>query len=589
MTREMPNLRRTLLGLFAVINSPILVYSQEKELLYSLWPRQAGYGRTIDKNLAKQFQAQTYLTAESTSNLNNDSDGSLGESLKIEEMWQAKRQDIVSQSQQIVLKWQHSIGEPLYINDDHKIGGILLSSGLYVVIGPITPLRVKVNSETLFIDNQTARSACNMWFNIARDQCRVLEHSRLNQDSHKFQDKWTSRKISVESNTFSLDSTIEATIPTHTLEMMQSLDSVVAYPRSEYKSINLPSFEQYQQFDAFDWLTTEDQSMTMDSLVNLNQSYDVVLPKQQNQNSNSNESLSKSPSSKPPVNFLSNDKNVTSNIAVEVAPVDLKKIDDAAHTVYDPYNGDDIKEAFNLDLNLNDLQQIQTVRQHNLYRNEVLIQEAIREGNVEKLKWAYQLPNKGKIGILGPTPLRSWQNHAHLHNVLASRAAIDAGVTPEEAYTLSDRLFLLVEDITDPLLAKHMRYVVAKAFTDLVHQHKERLGDSVFEPPIVFKARSIIQNSLTDKITLKDIVTKIGCSEQYLCRLFKATHKMSVMQYITKQRLHLAKDLLRESDTSISDIASLLQFSSTSHFCRVFKEFEQLTPAKWRQMHALSL
>lgn len=116
---------------------------------------------------------------------------------------------------------------------------------------------------------------------------------------------------------------------------------------------------------------------------------------------------------------------------------------------------------------------------HNQLRNEVLIQEAVREGNVEKLRWAYCLPPKGKAGILGFTPLRSWQNHAHLQNVLASRAAIDAGITPEESYTLSDKLFLAVESITDPLMAKHMRYVIARDFTELVHHHKEALHAAV--------------------------------------------------------------------------------------------------------------
>lgn len=46
---------------------------------------------------------------------------------------------------------------------------------------------------------------------------------------------------------------------------------------------------------------------------------------------------------------------------------------------------------------------------------------------------------------------------------------------------------------------------------------------------------------------------------------------MTVMQYIMRERIKKAKELLLESNASVSDIAATLCFASSSHFCRVFK------------------
>lgn len=171
------------------------------------------------------------------------------------------------------------------------------------------------------------------------------------------------------------------------------------------------------------------------------------------------------------------DATPLSSYVAESESWDLSAIYAAEGTVFNPFDGSSKGEVFldNEGLNLLELGKIHAVHNHNQLRIEVLLQEAIREGNLDKIRWAYGLSPKGKAGILGFTPLRSWQNHAHLLNVLASRAAIRAGVTPEESYRLSDRLFLMVESINDPLKAKHMRYVIARAFGAMVRAYLDEL------------------------------------------------------------------------------------------------------------------
>ena len=271
---------------------------------------------------------------------------------------------------------------------------------------------------------------------------------------------------------------------------------------------------------------------------------------------------------------------------------DLSAIYAAEHEAYNPFDGSSVGENFTADdefIASLELSKISTVHNHNQMRNELVISEAVRMGDVERLKWAYSISPKGKAGILGVTPLRSWQNHAHLQNVLSSRAAIAAGLSVEDAYTLSDKLFLAVENITDPLLAKHMRYIVARIFTEKVKLYQEACaqeGISVMAPELVQQARYYIHQHLLSSLCLEDIATELGCSKEHLARTFQRYMHQGVMEYVRSERLKLAKELLLESNNKIKDIAALLGFASSAHFCHAFKSVEHLTPAQWRKQHS---
>ena len=92
------------------------------------------------------------------------------------------------------------------------------------------------------------------------------------------------------------------------------------------------------------------------------------------------------------------------------------------------------------------------------------------------------------------------------------------------------------------------------------------------------------QDHLNRPISLKE-VAKISCmTEQSFCRLFKKRTQKTFFQYLTDLRIERAKQLLRESDKSISDIAHLCGFSSSSHFCKVFKEYTQESPLQYRSI-----
>lgn len=224
------------------------------------------------------------------------------------------------------------------------------------------------------------------------------------------------------------------------------------------------------------------------------------------------------------------------------------------------------------------------VLHHNPYRIEQAIKEAVRLGDEQLLQHAFAIPVTGREGRLALDELRSLKNHANLVNVICSRAAIEGGVSYEDAFRLSDQLFLMVESLNSTDKAFEIRYAIAHAFTMLVQHHLKEHNKTEVNIKVQ-QAMLYIRQHIYDKITVASVAQAVNCHRNYLQRLFKRDTTFSVVSYIRSEKLKVVKELLAHSDESVSNIAALLNFSSPSHLCTVFKEQVHLTPEQYRRRH----
>jgi len=56
-------------------------------------------------------------------------------------------------------------------------------------------------------------------------------------------------------------------------------------------------------------------------------------------------------------------------------------------------------------------------------------------------------------------------------------------------------------------------------------------------------------------------------------------------QYLLKQRVERAKELLKQAEISLVDVALTVGFQTQAHFTTVFKRFAGDTPYQWRSVH----
>lgn len=88
---------------------------------------------------------------------------------------------------------------------------------------------------------------------------------------------------------------------------------------------------------------------------------------------------------------------------------------------------------------------------------------------------------------------------------------------------------------------------------------------------------------LDEKVTLADMAGAARLSRMHFAALFFRATGSTPHQYLLKQRVSAAQDMLRATDKSIVDIALSVGFSTQAHFTTVFKRIVGQTPLKWRE------
>lgn len=102
-------------------------------------------------------------------------------------------------------------------------------------------------------------------------------------------------------------------------------------------------------------------------------------------------------------------------------------------------------------------------------------------------------------------------------------------------------------------------------------------------------ALDYIEQNLGEKLTLDVLAEKVNINKYYLCRLFAKHLNITPRQYIIKQRIAKAEQLLKqEPSMQIIDIALKCGFASHSHFIRQFNRNAGMSPKTYRISYGLS-
>ena len=92
-----------------------------------------------------------------------------------------------------------------------------------------------------------------------------------------------------------------------------------------------------------------------------------------------------------------------------------------------------------------------------------------------------------------------------------------------------------------------------------------------------------IKAYLRTDISLEDLSALLELSTHYFCHLFKQSTGISPYQYVIQQRVVKAKQLLKQKNLSLADIALECGFANQSTLTRTFKKCIGTTPGKYRQ------
>lgn len=118
----------------------------------------------------------------------------------------------------------------------------------------------------------------------------------------------------------------------------------------------------------------------------------------------------------------------------------------------------------------------------------------------------------------------------------------------------------------------------------------QKENPSLVRPPVTEAQEKLIQRALSHidtryaDVTEEETALALGVSPAYLSRIFKKGMGTSFTAYATGLKLKEAERLLLGSDTSVTEIAEHVGFSTVAYFIASFRARYGITPAKYRKL-----
>ena len=218
--------------------------------------------------------------------------------------------------------------------------------------------------------------------------------------------------------------------------------------------------------------------------------------------------------------------------------------------------------------------------EHNTYAQEQEIMMLIRRGETEKLKnWISSAPaiRGGTIAVDG---LRQVKNMFVVSVTLASRAAIQGGVDPVTALSVSDGFIKRCELLYSVEKITNLQYLMVLEYAGMVR----RVRQKDYTSPLVMKVANYVVAHITEPLTTEQIADALYLSRPYLSSRFHKEAGRTLYSFIMDEKIEEAKRLILYSGRSISSISQYLGFSSLGHFSSLFKKNTGYSPTEFRSL-----
>lgn len=133
----------------------------------------------------------------------------------------------------------------------------------------------------------------------------------------------------------------------------------------------------------------------------------------------------------------------------------------------------------------------------------------------------------------------------------------------------------------------HLEYIRAELLTILISM-LQSVSKPISDQPqreFVRWLADYAENNYSQQISLSQLSRNISYSLPYVSKCFHAGTGMTFSEYIQKVRVTQSCSLLCETDLPVEEICSLVGYSNTAFFHRIFRHIVGLTPLEYRKLN----
>lgn len=101
----------------------------------------------------------------------------------------------------------------------------------------------------------------------------------------------------------------------------------------------------------------------------------------------------------------------------------------------------------------------------------------------------------------------------------------------------------------------------------------------------IHNALAYIVENFKEQVSLEEVSSVVGLTPNAFCKYFKKLTRKTFIQTVTDYRINYSRQLLTETDKSISDICFESGFGDMSHFYKTFYLKMKVSPSNYRKQY----
>ena len=97
------------------------------------------------------------------------------------------------------------------------------------------------------------------------------------------------------------------------------------------------------------------------------------------------------------------------------------------------------------------------------------------------------------------------------------------------------------------------------------------------------RIKELVHAKMEDDLSLDEMAQSVGLSTAHFARMFRKSTGETPRQFVLRQRIERAKEMLRAPNARVLDVAVACGFKTQQHFAQVFCDVCGVSPTRYRQ------
>jgi AraC family transcriptional regulator len=118
-----------------------------------------------------------------------------------------------------------------------------------------------------------------------------------------------------------------------------------------------------------------------------------------------------------------------------------------------------------------------------------------------------------------------------------------------------------------------------------VRRPSQRSYRGGLSPAHLRRVTDLVHAKMEEELTLREMAQSVELSISHFSEMFRTSTGQTPHQFVLRQRVERAKEMLCAAETRVLDVAIACGFKTQQHFARVFRRLSGVSPTEYRQEH----